>query len=190
MDYTHLSLVDIGRELEQIARDAQETFGRLDVQQLNWKPDATRWSVAQCLEHLMTANRLMLRGAADALTPSRPKTLWQRLPFLPAVLGPMMVRSQAPENTRRFTAPAAARPATSDVAGDIVQHFIEQHRDAAGQVALLDEGVAGETIMASPFVRVITYSVLDGWRLLVAHDRRHLAQAHRVMDAPGFPVHT
>ena len=190
MDYTHLSLVDIGRELEQIARDTREKFGGLDVQQLNWKPDATRWSVAQCLEHLMTANRLMLRGAADALNPSRPKTIWQRLPFLPAVLGPMMVRSQAPENTRRFTAPAAARPATSDVARDIVEQFIEQHRDAAGQVSLLDEGVAVETIMSSPFVRVITYSVLDGWRLMVAHDRRHLAQARRVMEMPGFPIHT
>ena len=190
MDYTHLSLVDIGRELEQIARDTRERFGRLDAQQLNWKPDATRWSVAQCLEHLMTANRLMLRGAADALTPSRPKTIWQRLPLLPAVFGPMMVRSQAPENTRRFTAPPAARPATSEVGGDIVEHFIEQHRDAAGRVSLLDERVASETIMASPFVRVITYSVLDGWRLLVAHDRRHLAQANRVMDAPGFPIHT
>ena len=126
MDYTHLSLVDIGRELEQIARATRERFGRLDAQQLNWKPDATRWSVAQCLEHLMTANRLMLRGAADALTPSRPKTIWQRLPLLPAVFGPMMVRSQAPENTRRFTAPPAARPATSDVGGDIVRR---RHED-------------------------------------------------------------
>lgn len=188
MDYTHLSLAEICRELQQIARDA-ETFGRLDAQQLNWKPDATRWSVAQCFEHLVTANRLMLRGAVDALNPSRPRTMWQRLPFLPAVFGPMMVRSQAPENLRKFTAPAAARPATSDVAGDIVEHFIEQHRDAVEEVSRLDGGVANETIMASPFVRVITYSVIDGWRLMVAHDRRHLAQARRVMDAPGFPTH-
>ena len=188
MDYTHLSLSDIRRELEQIARDAQAAFGALDARQLNWKPDAARWSVAQCLEHLLAANRLMIRSASDALSPAHARTLWQRLPGLPRLLGPMMVRSQAPESTRRFTAPPAARPATSDVAADIVERFVEQHRNAAGQVSRLDEGVADATIMASPFMSVITYSVLDGWRLMVAHDRRHLAQARRAVDAPGFPV--
>jgi hypothetical protein len=41
--------------------------------------------------------------------------------------------------------------------------------------------------MTSPFVRFITYSVLDGWRLAVAHDRRHFEQARRVTLMPEFP---
>jgi hypothetical protein len=35
--------------------------------------------------------------------------------------------------------------------------------------------------------RVIVYSLLDTIRLIVAHERRHLAQAQRVTTAPGFP---
>jgi hypothetical protein len=42
--------------------------------------------------------------------------------------------------------------------------------------------------MTSPFIKVITYSVLDGWRLVFAHDRRHLEQARRVTLSPGFPT--
>jgi hypothetical protein len=30
--------------------------------------------------------------------------------------------------------------------------------------------------------------VLDGCRLMVAHDRRHMEQARRVMQMPGFPA--
>jgi hypothetical protein len=41
--------------------------------------------------------------------------------------------------------------------------------------------------MVSPFVAFITYSVLDGCRLLVAHERRHFEQARRVTREPGFP---
>jgi hypothetical protein len=41
--------------------------------------------------------------------------------------------------------------------------------------------------MTSPFMRVITYSVLDGWRLVVAHNHRHIQQAKRVVQAQGFP---
>jgi hypothetical protein len=41
--------------------------------------------------------------------------------------------------------------------------------------------------MTSPFASVVTYSVLDGWRLVVAHDRRHVEQARRVTQAAEFP---
>jgi hypothetical protein len=41
--------------------------------------------------------------------------------------------------------------------------------------------------MTSPFIRIVTYSVLDGWRLMVSHDRRHLEQARRVTESPEFP---
>jgi hypothetical protein len=36
-------------------------------------------------------------------------------------------------------------------------------------------------------IRVITYTVLDGWRIVVAHDHRHIEQARRVTQSPDFP---
>ena len=76
---------------------------------------------------------------------------------------------------------------SSDIAADIIQRFIEQHRNAVERVRALDERVAAGTIMTSPFIKVITYSVQDGWRLMFAHDRRHFEQARRVTVSPGFP---
>ena len=57
MDYTSLSLAEVEGELSAIARDTQSVFGVLDEQQLNWRRDATTWSVAQCFDHLLNANR-------------------------------------------------------------------------------------------------------------------------------------
>lgn len=187
MDYTTLSLADVKTGLENVARDAQATFGGLNAGQLNWRPDATRWSVAQCFEHLLTSNRLMLQSADNALRGTPPPTIWQRLPVLPGVFGRMLVRSQAPTAERRFKAPSKAQPAASDIAADVIQRFVDQHRDAVLRVQTLDEGKAAHTIMTSPFAKVVTYSVLDGWRLMFTHDRRHFEQARRVTQEPGFP---
>ena len=187
MDYTVLSLADVRTRLDDIARETRATFGGFDGRQLNWRPDEARWSVAQCFEHLLTANRLMFRAAEDALNDAGPRTFWQRLPVLPGLLGRMLIRSQAPNAVRKFTAPSKAQPATSDIAADIIQRFVEQHREALGLVQALDERHAARAIMASPFMQVVTYSVLDGWRLVVAHDRRHFEQARRVTLSPGFP---
>jgi hypothetical protein len=187
MDYTTLSLAEVRTALADVARDAQGTFGGLDGRQLNWRPDATRWSVAQCFEHLLTANRLMFQAAEHALQ-HPPSTLWQRLPLLPGLLGWMLIRSQAPDAVRKFTAPSRAQPTTSEVPGDIIRRFVNQHREAAEWMRTIAERDAGRAIMTSPFLRVVTYSVLDGCRLVVAHDRRHVEQARRVMLSPEFPA--
>lgn len=187
MDYTALSLSDVRTELDDVAREAQATFGGLGGRQLNWRPDETRWSVAQCFEHLLTTNRLMFRASENALDDALPRTFWQRLPVLPGLVGRMMIRSQAPDAARKFTAPSKAQPATSDIATDIIQRFVQQQRDAVALVQSLDERRAARTVMTSPFVQVITYSVLDGWRLVMAHERRHFEQARRVTQSPGFP---
>ena len=187
MDYTTLSLAEVRAGLDDVAQEAQATFGSFDARQLNWRPDATRWSVAQCFEHLLTANRLMFRAADAALNNAEPRTLWQRLPVLPGVLGRMQIRSQAPSAARKFTAPTKAQPSSSDIAADIIQRFVEQHHDAVARVQALDERDAARAIMTSPFIKVVTYSVLDGWRLLLAHDRRHFEQARRVTLSAGFP---
>ena len=83
MDYTTISLADVRTEIQAIAAEAGAAFGRFDATQLNWKPEASRWSVAQCLEHLLTANGQMLEMAEQALDPRRPRTVWQRLPWWP-----------------------------------------------------------------------------------------------------------
>jgi hypothetical protein len=187
MEYTTLSLAQVQAGLDAIPGDTQATFGALDARQLNWKPEATKWSVAQCLEHLLAANRLMALAAERALDGTQPRTVWQRLPGLPSLFGRLLIRSQAPQASRKYTASPLAQPAASDSAPDVVDRFLVQNREILGRLRELDESRAARAIMTSPFATFITYSVLDGVRLVLAHDHRHLEQARRVTQAPGFP---
>jgi hypothetical protein len=186
MDYTTLTLTHIRAALDDIARETQETFGALDARQLNWRPDATSWSVGQCFDHLVTSNRLMLQQAEAAIDASKPKSVWQRLPVVPRVLGQLMIRSLTPNVTRKFKTPSLAVPATSDIPLDILERFAEQQRNAAIWMRSLDERESA-AIMTSPFAKMITYSVLDGCRIIATHNRRHFEQARRVTALPNFP---
>jgi hypothetical protein len=185
-NYTTLSLADVEAELAAIARDTQSVFGLLDEPQLNWRPDRGSWSVAQCLDHLLNANREMFQAVDAAMDGSRPRTVWQRLPVLPRVFGPMLIKSQMPQARRKFTAPRNAEPSSSAIDPRIVERFVAYQHEAAARVrSLAGRDVA--RIMVSPFVSFITYSVLDGCRLVVTHERRHFEQAQRVTQASGFP---
>lgn len=186
-DYTALSLADVRTELDAIARDAQSVFGHLDERQLNWRPGPASWSVGQCFEHLLNANREMFASADAATGRAHPRTLWQRLPVLPGIFGRMLIRSQMPEAKRKFTAPPKAAPTSSAIDPRIIERFVAGQRGAAARVQALDEHEAARIIMVSPFAAFITYSVLDGCRLIVTHERRHFEQARRVTRLPGFP---
>ncbi|MCA1649401.1 MAG: DinB family protein [Acidobacteria bacterium] len=186
-DYTTLSLAEVRTELHAIARDTQCHFGHLDERQLNWRRDSASWSIAQCFDHLLNANREMFRAIDAATDSTRPRTLWQRVPVLPGVFGRMLIRSQMPETTRKFTAPRTATPASSPIDLRIIERFIAHQHEASARVSALEGRDVARVIMVSPFAAFITYSVLDGCRLLVTHERRHFAQARRVTQDTGFP---
>src|SRR5690348_17748962 len=111
-------------------------------------------------------NRLMQRAGEDALTHARPRTVWERLPVWPRIFGRMLIRSQAPTATRKFVTSSVAQPASSDIAPDVVQRFVDQHGELVAWIEQLDEQRMARTVMTSPFAAFITYTVLDGCRLV------------------------
>jgi uncharacterized damage-inducible protein DinB len=187
MDYTNLTIDRIPAELERTVADVRTSFGRLDARQLNWRPGADAWSVAQCAEHLVHTNREVCRVIHNASDPAHGKTIWQRLPLLPRVYGRMLVASQGPRVTRKFTAPAAAAPSASAIEAGILKRFVDGQQEVIALARALAGRDPARVVMVSPFNRFITYSVLDGLRLIVAHERRHYEQALRVMETAGFP---
>ena len=42
--------------------------------------------------------------------------------------------------------------------------------------------------ITSPVVRLITYSLMDAYRLVVVHEQNHFVQASRLLQLPGFPL--
>ena len=186
-DYRSLSLPEIRAELQGVADDVQATFGPLDMKQLNWRPNATHWSVAQVLDHVMTANRQMMDAAAAAQGGARPQSIWMKLPIWPGLMGRMLIKAVSPQAARKYKASPLAQPAASAIDPGIVARFIGQQRDLITRASAFDEPQAAKLVMSSPFLKVITYSVLDGWRIIVAHERRHVEQGRRVIAAPGFP---
>ncbi len=187
MDYQTLALPQIFAEAEAIAGDAKTLFGHLNSQQLNWKPGADSWSVAQCLEHLISTNREFYPVFDRILNGERRRSLLQRLPFLPGLFGRMMVKALSPNSHQKFKAPISAQPSSSSIDPQIVDRFVAHQHETLAKMKSLENNNPAEIIITSPFASVLVYSLLDAFRLIVAHERRHFAQSQRVMETDGFP---
>ena len=170
-----------------IADETLTGFGNLSGQQLNWKPGPDQWSVAQCFDHLLNANRAFYPIFDKVLSGTKKNTFWESLPWLPGFWGKMLIKAVAPESTRKLKAPKLLRPSTSSVDEAVVSRFIDQQNQVIGYMKATESLDLEKIKISSPITNVITYSLLDAYRIIINHEKRHLLQAQRVTKVDGFP---
>ena len=172
---------------DNIAAEAQQTFGDLTAQQLNWKPNAESWGIGQCFDHLMTANESYFPIIEQIIKGEKPRTFWESLPVLPTFFGWMLIKYLSPESTKKLKAPDVFKPSSSDIDPNIINNFVRQQNQLTFLMKQTTELDLRHTKITSPALRFVTYSLIDAYTIIVVHEKRHLQQARRVLNAEGFP---
>jgi DinB superfamily len=174
-------------EARRLGDEMARAFGSLSAQQVNWKPSEAEWSIGQCFDHLVVSNRGFFPIVEAVLQGRRHPRLWERVPLLPRIFGRLLIATLRPDSGRKVEARPAFRPSRSEIDPGIVTRFLEQHdrllglMDASGRLDL------DRIVVTSPVSRLVTYSLMDAYRVIVVHEQNHLLQARRVRESPGFP---
>ena len=184
---SHYGLSNLLTEAGNIAAEAQQTFGKLSEQQLNWKPNAESWSIGQCFDHLVKANESYFPIIEQIIKGEKPRTFWESLPLVPTFLGWMLIKFLSPESTKKLKAPGIFQPSSSDIDPNIINNFVKQQNQLTFLMKETAELDLRRTKITSPAVRFVTYSLMDCYTIIVVHEKRHFQQAKRVLDIEGFP---
>jgi|SRR5690606_8605114 len=174
--------------LTNIAQDAEARFGELTAEQLNWKPDLGRWSVAQCFDHLITTQTFYFPVLDRLASGSYSPTAWERYSPFSGLFGRMLIRALDPKNAMKTKTASKSMPSGSDLGGEIIRRFVAHQDELVGRIRALPAGLAtNSVIITSPLSGFVTYSLDDSFAMIVVHARRHVGQAERVTAMPGFP---
>ena len=186
MDAQRAELADLITAADDVASEAKSVFGNLSVTQLNWKPSSDRWSVAQCFDHLITSHAGYFPVVDNVLAGNRP-TFWERVPGLPRLAGKMLIKSLDPASTRKVKAPKKFQPAQSDIRASVIDDFVANQAQVVEKMKASERLDLERTIVTSPIAAPITFSLMDAFRIIVVHERRHFQQAKRVTEDRAFP---
>jgi hypothetical protein len=184
---TSPTLSEVIVQAQQVRSAANAAFGSLSSEQINWKPSPGEWSIAQCLEHLILLNKPYFPQIEAIVAGERRATLWERLPLLPGIFGRLILAAVQPESKQKVTARPAFKPVSSPIDVGILSRFSTQQDDLIRLMKATAELPIHEIILTSVVSPVVTYSLFDAYHILVAHERRHLQQAQRLMLMQGFP---
>jgi|SRR5262245_9431184 len=175
-------------ELENIAANAQNAFGDLSPKQINWKPSAESWSVGQCFDHLIKINSAFFPEFESIIKGEKKQKFWESYSPLSGFFGNLLFKAVSPESKRKLKAPKVARPAASNISPTIIADFVKHQAEVIDKVRRAENLDTRKIIITSPFIKAVTYSLFDAYRIVVTHEKRHFQQAKRVVQAVDFPA--
>lgn len=182
-------IADAIEALKATSEDVRSNFGGLSSEQLNWKPSAKSWSVAQCLDHLITIDGLYFPLFEELRKGRTVSTFWERVSPLSGFFGSYLIKVLSPDHAKKVKTSKKAYPSSSEIDAGIIARFEQHNRDLAEHLENLPAEIdLKRTIITSPLASFVTYSLDDCITILTVHERRHFEQARRVMGSEGFPA--
>ncbi len=172
-------------ELEEISAAARETFGRFSAAQINWRPADGGWSVGQCFEHLIKTNEMYFADLDRIVDGTRKNSLLERWSPLTSFAGKFLVNSLKSDGRKIKTIEKVTPP--SEVDARVVELFAAHQAELIDKIKRTEKADWRKTVLTSPFMGLMTYTLADGLQSIVEHERRHFRQAERVAQADGFP---
>jgi hypothetical protein len=173
------------RAFRDAEADARSLLIGLDERRGTWRPRPDSWSVAECLDHLATSNRVYLQAMHPAAARALAAGRHRRGPARPGMVGGWFARSLEPpvKPLFRTKAPHGIRPRPSPPLTDAMERFLTSQQEIADFLhAYADIDLAGVSF-PNPFIRGLRFSLATGLHVLAAHERRHLWQAQNVRAA-------
>lgn len=164
-------IVQIGRnaELQVLGRGKADLAARLE-------PGS--WCVAECLDHLTQTTTLLIPPIADAIR-NAPKLNANR-PLRSGIVADFLIRTLNPPYRIRFNVLPQLAPQCSD-AETACASFV-QSQSKLFTLVLSATGLAIDKVrIKSPVYARITYNIYGAFRMLVAHQNRHVWQIEQIL---------
>jgi hypothetical protein len=179
------ALEEVEKELNEATRRAWTLVQSTDARLFTVRPNPSSWSAAECISHLSISTDLFLPVLRTALEDARKRGV--------IIKGKRKLKMDVLGRVLRWFLEPPIRTRTKTTA-PFVPRSVRAKAEAFGEFASLQQKLA-EIIAAargidltkvkvvSPFDKRVKYNVFSAFRIVVAHQRRHLWQAEQAVAA-------
>lgn len=173
--------------IEAIKRDALALVDGVTDEQLNWRPDTTRWSIGQCLSHILLSGGPYLARLDALVEDARQREHAGQPAFRQGIISRWFIRSMEPPPRFKAKTFRSMEPGATFSRDALIRDFVAFHDDLAARVRAMRGVDPDRARMNSPFFRPLRFTLGQSVALLVTHARRHLWQARQIRQHPSFP---
>ncbi len=167
-------------EIALIDQHAVTLCDGLSEEQLAWRPQPQRWSIAENLIHLKIATEQCIPGVDLAISNARAHNICGGGPFKLGLMGKLFVWWVEPPPAIRLPAPKTLVPRLEGRAIDALPSFLESQKEMIRRLEQASGLDLNRARFNSPFASFVSMDLLAFFSVFAGHGRRHLWQAENV----------
>ena len=178
------TLEDVAKELNEATQRAwtlvQSTDGRL----FTVRPNPASWSAAECLSHLSLSSEMFLPVLQTAVTDAKKRAMAPPKHALKMdLIGRVLRWFLEPPIRQRLKTSARFVPRSVRAKAEAFGEFAALQSKLAELLAAAAGIDLNRVKISSPFDKRIRLNLYSAFRILIAHQRRHLWQAEQAVAA-------
>jgi hypothetical protein len=169
----------IARQIEQLTKEAEMLFLGRDKTELMTRLEPESWCVVECLDHLTQTTRTLLPALSDAIA-GAPKLKTNRR-LRTGILPSLFIRNLNPPYRIRFKVVPQLTPQNQDP--DTAWASFAESQSELLAILSFTAGLAIDKVrVKSPVYARISYNVYGAFRMLAAHQSRHIWQISQILS--------
>lgn len=156
-----------------------KAFRSHNLEELNWRPFQTSWSVLECLEHLNLYGDFYIPQIEKVI---KKKKYPGEKAFKSGYVGNYFARMMLPgENLKKMKTFKNKNPLGSKLDKSTTERFIDQQNAILDLLSKASKVSLGRTKTGISISRFIRLKLGDILRVVIFHNQRHILQAQRVL---------
>jgi len=175
------SFFQLGSLLEQFqgaTREARKLVLGRTAFELTRRLERQSWSVAECLDHLARTTDSYLPAISKAVA-TAPKLTTKR-PLRTGTIASLLIRNLEPPYRLRYKVIPQLAPRETDF--ESARSAFEQSQSRLSETVCSAAGLAIDKVtVPCPVCTQVTYNAYGAFRMLAAHQRRHLWQVQQTL---------
>lgn len=172
---------NLQQRINKITEDFSITFGSLNVERLNWKPNAQTWSIAQNINHLIVVGESYYPTFQALKNGTYQTPFIGKIGFMVSFLGNSVLGAVQPDRKKKMKTFPLWEPTTSEIANDILEKFKNYQSLLLTSVNDLSALASQGAVISSPANRYIVYKLETAFEIIITHEQRHFEQAKEVL---------
>ena len=166
------------QQLDAITKEMQDSFGKKNHEELNWKSNPDTWSIAQNLDHLICINETYFPIFEALKNGTYSPPFLGKFRFITSFFGNMIYKMSLPEHTKPIKTMSIWEPSKSEI-HDVIQAFVQHQERLKQKISGLEGCIASGSVIASPANSMIVYTLEQALHIIVVHEKRHILQARK-----------
>ena len=177
------ALQDLETELNAATDRARQLVDGAEPRLFTVRPHMSSWSAAECIAHLNTTSELFVPILEDSIEAARKSGVTTtRAPRMDVVGALLRWFMEPPVRVKTKTA-APFVPRGVRAKAESLAEFVSVQNQILDLIHSAHDLDLRKLKIVSPFDKRIKYNVYSAFRILVAHQRRHLWQAEQAIGA-------